>query len=639
MNILGMICAFLILTGVACIFCAFFRYKLGEGMAIATSLTILILYIAGKYSNTIWAIAIIVLAAIGGYALYILQYIHGQKTFRDSTVSLYYVLLLFLFVFSMIIVNGDHIQHIDELHQWAAAVKYMLKHNHLPVLADFTDPGQKRGTTVFYYFFQRIGGYNEGMMYATASLFIWIGFLLPFYDSTFSELKEVCCYIILVSLLVISLYQYSFKNLLVDLPLIAWSVGVAGWWMNKKDHRIIGNLVFLISGLAVVFTIKNMISILMVLTILLFIVVYHFMQSNSRHSNKRMALLVCGLAGAGGIFSFTVTNIIIKRAIQRPQTLPASLQSLLTSTGFSEEKVVKTLDEYIKFLWCGNLGGAQSDLRLSFVFAIVLFVALTILYAKASDKKYEGTAIIAYGLLVSFLYALALFCAFVFMFSEIESVRLISIQRYLGIIVAYLIMLVVLLLIKQSQSESGWTLKGALICLIIFLSLGCNEWAVTNNTVFNKEKVVGYEELEKAKLQIDLIQKSIKDNDKVYLVNQDGYPGGGEYALSSASYYLDRQVSSYLIEPWKFTPNGCYIHNSIPEGVYIQNLPDYLKQGEYTYLWIFATDEYLSQMLPNVLDCGEASIADGQLFRVIYSDQGEVEGVELEKLLYTMDSR
>jgi hypothetical protein len=71
----------------------------------------------------------------------------------------------------------------------------------------------------------------------------------------------------------------------------------------------------------------------------------------------------------------------------------------------------------------------------------------------------------------------------------------------------------------------------------------------------------------------------------------------------------------------------------------IQSLPSILQYGKYTYLWIYGTDDYLANTLPFILPGAEPILIDGQLYRILYSKDGAIEGVKLEKLLYKSDPR
>ena len=58
----------------------------------------------------------------------------------------------------------------------------------------------------------------------------------------------------------------------------------------------------------------------------------------------------------------------------------------------------------------------------------------------------------------------------------------------------------------------------------------------------------------------------------------------------------------------------------------IQNLPDLLTAGGYTYLWIYRSNNYLRDELPNALNYDGDSVEAG-LYKVVYED-GRVAGIQ-----------
>ena len=50
----------------------------------------------------------------------------------------------------------------------------------------------------------------------------------------------------------------------------------------------------------------------------------------------------------------------------------------------------------------------------------------------------------------------------------------------------------------------------------------------------------------------------------------------------------------------------------------LQELPNIWAQNGYTYLWVYETDEYLTEEMPNVILCDEMESAS--LYRIIYEN-------------------
>ena len=185
MNALMMIVAFLVLTGIALIYCDFIKMNLMEGMFMAALTVVILLHITTMIRVSFLGVFILVITAVAGYVLttglslgqLVLKKHNSVQRILNSGIGAY-VALAVIFLISMFVNYGDYIRNIDELHLWALVPKYMLEHGRLPIKAWRLD--QNLGTCYFNYFFQAIAGYNEGMMYASAALLHWIGFLLPF---------------------------------------------------------------------------------------------------------------------------------------------------------------------------------------------------------------------------------------------------------------------------------------------------------------------------------------------------------------------------------------------------------------------------------------------------------------------------
>lgn len=62
----------------------------------------------------------------------------------------------------------------------------------------------------------------------------------------------------------------------------------------------------------------------------------------------------------------------------------------------------------------------------------------------------------------------------------------------------------------------------------------------------------------------------------------------------------------------------------------IYDLPELLKNGGYTYLWIHTSDKYLESELPSVLECEE--VKSGYLYKIVYEEEYPVELEFVRKL-------
>ena len=169
------------------------------------------------------------------------------------------------------------IQHIDEWHLWAALVRYMQQKDRLPMGTDFiTESSQKYiASSLFITFFQLLGGYNEGNMYVASGLLTFTGMLLPFAGARKEEWKKILFYTMIVYLACFSMYLYATKNLYVDLPVIGWSGGMAGWWLSREKEK--KNLILIPAAVLVLHFTKMSSGLLMALYMTGFMAIHHFL--------------------------------------------------------------------------------------------------------------------------------------------------------------------------------------------------------------------------------------------------------------------------------------------------------------------------------------------------------------------------
>ena len=225
--------------------------------------------------------------------------------------------LLLLYMFWLVIYHNDLIQHVDEFHEWAAAVKYMLKHDKMPTGGDFIGGGDQYGfaSSAFLLFFQKITGYSEQNMYVASSLLTFIGILLPFSNYKKKDLKKIVIYVGIIYIALFSLYVYGTKSLYVDMPTAAWAGGLAGWWINRKPQKRKTNWLILLTGMVTLHFMKQSQGLLMALFVLLFVLTYTWMIEKERiytsHALQRLRistgilciLVIIGTAGVVGLVS------------------------------------------------------------------------------------------------------------------------------------------------------------------------------------------------------------------------------------------------------------------------------------------------------------------------------------------------
>lgn len=619
MNFVWMTLAFLVLTGVALVLCNTLKVNMGEGTLLSATFIVLSLFLGAKSGSFQYGMYVICIVAVMGYLLSVVQIVKRNKFETASLTSPYFILFVLLFAYSMIVFYNDFIQHVDEFHQWAAAVKYMLEKDQMPVWGEFIGEAHPyMATSLFHLFFQKFSGYNEQNMYVSAFLLMWIGFLLPFSGYERKDWKKAALYTFIIYIAIYSLYYYSHKNLYVDLPVAGWSGGLAGWWMNrtkKKTNVLIGG-----SGLAMICFFKPSAGLLMAVLVVLFMLVQKYLVEERIYVNSKNSkyLLIAGSAAAIlGVIVIAVVAWSIFNPEKASEIFSFVLGDKLAVVELSADKAKKTLAAFITAL-VGSPLNSRSSLRVVFLpFLFLLFVLLKVI-GDIFQKRQDSLVYMWYMAGMSVGFCAVVYVSFLFLFVYEESVKVAGVGRYLSICALYLLVIVLTLLLKKEEAKMiNVPSYIAMGLTIVFLS-GMNTNFITLSTALNKEKIPGYEDILSTRIQIEQILEIITETDKVYLIKQDD---SNEYVTNAALYYLENQVSNYLATPWKFTENGSIIRVQEGETPAITDFAQLLAQGGYTYVWIYASDNYLKNTLPEVMECDK--IKTRGFYRVV-NENGEI---------------
>lgn len=616
MNFVWMTLAILVLTGTALAFCKTIKVNMGEGVLLSASFIVLSLFLGAKCGSFAYGMYAVFAVAAVGYLLYGVQLLKRQQSAAELLSSPYFIIVVILFVYSMLAFYNDFIQHIDEYHQWAAAVKYMVEKDRMPISGDFIGAANAyMATPLFHLFFQKISGYNEQNMYVSAFLLMWIGFLLPFSGYERKDWKKAVLYILIIYVSIYSLYFYSHKNLYVDLPVAGWAGGLAGWWINRTKKK--SNLLVAGSGLTMIFFFKPSAGLLMAVFTVMFMLIQKFFIEERIYENSRNRkyLLAAGIAIAiAGVLVLTVVAWIVLNPEKTSELLGTGFGNWLALVELSVDKAKKTFVALVTAM-VGSPLNSRSSLRAIFLpFLFLLFVLLKAI-GDIYHKKQDSLIYMLYMAVMSVGYCAVVYGSFLFLFVYEESIKAAGIGRYLSICVLFLLVIVLTLLLNKERTK--WTRVPAYIALgliTVFLS-GMNTSFISLSTALNKEKVPGYEDIVNVRTQIAQIQEMITEGDKVYLINQND---SGEYVTNAALYYMEQQVSNYLLTPWKFTETGSIIRVQEGETPSIADFPQLLAQDGYTYVWVYSADKYLKSALPEVMECGK--IKTRGFYRVVNKD-------------------
>ena len=674
MYFVEMLFAFFVLCGVVLCFYSVLRISTGEGMLLAVSLIALLFWISSSMTGTfVWGLYGIFTVSAVGFLLCLVQAVRQKyilktaEVKREAILSPVFICLFFLYLFWLVVLYHDFIQHIDELHQWAAAVKYMLTRDRMPLGSDFIggEGHYAFATSLFHLFFQKFTGYNEQTMYVSSSLLMWIGFLLPFSGCERKDWKKIAVYTGIMYIALFTLYSQGSKSLYVDLPTAAWAGGLAGWWMNRRkkkaDYLIAG------SGLIMLHFFKPSAGLLMAVFVLIFMLLYTFFAERSdldsetikrkmTYSAAAVSILViigsAGLLGAAASIrpyepeteaaeeagdSGNTVNPQEEAAAAQGQRwqiagvkLPDRVSDIINIVELSREKIRKTTGAFLTKSF-GDPLAPRSNWDVGFVPFLFLILILLKAGGVINGQRGKGTFYVLYGIFVGLAYSAALFFSYLFMFAYELSIDLRSSRRYFSIRCISLFVLALTVLLQNERKEKETIRRYILAATALFFVFGINDKFIPNVTALDKENTAGYNKLNNTQKQIKKISSVIGENDRVYYICQyDGEDlSGAELFNASALYYMEPQISNYLREPWKFTEDGCNIRLEEYD-MSLSDLPALLAQGGYTYLWILRSDDYLEQSLPSVLECED--VGGKNLYKIEYID-GVAAGLELVKEL------
>lgn len=679
MYFVQMIIAFLVLLGIGLFWMSLLNVNVGESMLLSTVSVIVLLFFSsftGTFSYGFYVICMVSLLGVSIYLIKEIKRIHVTASGQIKKKQVFtpaFLGVACIFFISLIILHNDFIQHIDELHHWAAAVKYMLTRDQMPTGADFLGGAGNYAfaTSLFHLFFQKFTGYSEQAMYVSATLLMWIGFLLPFSGYKKEDWKKIAVYIGIVFIALFTLYSQGSKSLYVDLPVASWAGGLAGWWTNrskeKRDYFVAG------SGLVMLHFFKASAGLLMALFVIFFMVLYTFAVEQRRLDNAQMMkkikrgllllyiLVFSGSIGVIGIAASikpyapeivsvqdTSAELVESTLTSDVQTqqwaiagikLPDQMSDMINIVKLSRTKIKKTMGAFLTKSF-GDPLAPRSNWALPFVPCMFIILILLRFSCGLNGSWDRGFLYILYGGFVALAYSATLFFSYLFMFAYELSIELRSSRRYFSVCCIFLFVLVMTELLRNADKREGRieNVKSkekmrhcVLIAMAFFFLLGLNEKFIPNVTALDKENTAGYKKLNATKKQIDKIDNIIKEDDKVYYICQYSGDelGGAELFNASALYYLEPRVSNYLAEPWKFKENGSNIRLEEYD-ISLESLPDLLTQGKYTYLWVWKSDKYLEQTLPKVMDCKD--VEGRTLYKVEYLD-GYAVGLELVKKL------
>ena len=517
-----MIIAFLLLTGSALLYVNLLKMNIGEGMVMSASTLIALVLISGRFLGRIspGRYLFIVLGLIGiGLTIFRLV----RKTFDLSLLaSLYWPMLAAIFLLGIILFTGDIIQYIDEFHMWAAAPKYMLEYNKLPIYNDFIgDTIHNIGTSAFHYYFQSFTGFNEGMLYASGFLLFWIGYLLPISNLGGKYWKEAIIYVVILYFSMFSLYSYGSKNIMVDLPVAGWAGGLAGWSLRRKRKK--QNLLLFAAVFIMVYSFKGWAG--PVLSIFVTgLVLFDIFVDRRKNAGQLVRMLTGFLCAALALISFGIVSFF--RSLLRHELKDVLFGPFLVKIAgdkYSLDKVQKTVADFLIRITGRGLAETKSYLKISFITGILLCLLIIYISGHIYERRKESRLYIIYFLNCAVIYAAVVLFGYVFRISYHEAIRTSGGARYLSIFVMFLfIFSLSMLFFTAKRPKDGKRIPYLVgLFLVPIFVYGIQYNFLTDNTAWNKKQLRKYQTIAEQRDQVDMIRDTIGTEDKVYFLNQE----------------------------------------------------------------------------------------------------------------------
>ena len=503
------------------------------------------------------------------------------------------------------------------------------------------------------------------MMYSAVSLLSWIGILLPVSNNKKNNsFSLVLIYIIIMFFSIPILYVHGFKSVYVDVPTAGWFGGLAGWVL-KREKRLY-NLPFIGIVICMGYAFKDNIG----LTLGVFFIVFFSIRllavehKNEDHINEHILRILLMLI-LGITILLAIGFVYLLENYDLTKLLPEFFKQKLLMTSYSFETIKDTVRALMNMVIGKSLGASVNKLKISFMTITFISFVLLYIYGFVSNRMHEASIYIVYGMISSIIYILLTLYVYVFGMSDVYAKRAWASHRYLAIFAIYYFILVISVFLFSSEySDKGKRIIIITSCsLLLFFIYGIRSGNIVNYSGYISKINQNDLNIQEQKEQALMIQEVIGKEQKVYFLNQKS-DRFDEYGMNPAFYYMGNQINHVWSSIWKYTKNGAVIEYYIFNYNKLTDFPNVLTSGNYSYLWIYKTDDYLNNMLPAVLpikgknqeDMAEknidnnkavsgidennpADIMDGQLYKIIYDNQGLASGLQLEKNLVLSNNR
>lgn len=608
---------FVILLNVSLSMAIYFKKRIEETLFLSIVGIILILFLSGIIVNFNIGYYFILFLNIPLMFYNIKSICKNRSIIKENLLTPSLLLLALSLIFLGWLNHGREFVVWDEFSHWALVVKNMFYFNDFGLGENSTVLAKSylSGTSIFQYFCLKLNGvYNESILYFGQNLIV-LSFILPI----FKKIKKLNSITLWLSYLMIVLiptifYPYFYSSLYVDGILgIAFAYSIYSYYSNYDNALDKFNVVNLSASLMMLIFIKDFGIVLSLITA--FIVLIDNVAIRNKFSlkclwNKGKVIL---LAYIPAILVKVLWLLKLKSFVSSSSNSEGGMISHIINL-FNEGLVgykSTVFGSFIKALFFKELS-SSTVLKISFAVGVCIFILLSYLLVHDMKKSSAKTSNIFSSISVvvgAIGYASLILIAYLTIFSDYESLRLASYERYIGTyILGMLIIILALLINKYSVNIKKNNIFIILsIGMLLFLT---NYNVIINSTIYARADVATTRRIRKPYKKFkNITDKYLKEDDLLYFIstNDNG---------------IDFYISRYELTPKKMNlAYGWSIGNPYDENDIwtIQKSKDQWKEEllqSYDYVYLFDIDEQFIENYKTLFK-NKNDIVDNSLFKVV----------------------
>lgn len=605
-----LICAALVCMAIG--YSGLLKKRFAVMMPLSVFSSILILYIFGllgrmKLGTVVFLGAAFILFLLGVTKSLVRR---EMKAFSENVLNFGLVFFLAALVLIYYMTDGRLLSRFDEFTHWGLTVKnYMIFDGFANIAGSTTHgAGYQPGISLFCYLFTSLRDQvNECDMLKGIDVFV-VALLLPIFRRI--SWKRVVIGIFLIPFVICLPWLFStsiipYNNLYIDCAMsVTFAFLLYHYFtnvQNKATYFILG------MGSAVMILIRpgSEAFALMVL-IMIVIDILFFRRTEFRALCKR------------GGWVLPVFYVLISAASWLSWRLFTSANQMMQVFDYIDpagqtEAASETITE--SFLAAMKSVPEHAQIRVSYIIWLIIFAVLAFFVVLLTKGARERVRSIVFSVLVLagyVLYAGALLYMYTHLFTEYEGKTLASLERYMATFLLGALIFFLYMIIERIFERFGG-FGNVLILIPIVLILVFTPWTRVAQDMFAPkdtiketiEKRADYYKLEEFADTLDF------EKDRVYFIAQNS--NGYEYQVA---YYLATPVSLSYDYSMGWSLGYPYSDKDVwTLDMSVQEVEDALKNGGYTYVYIYDADRQLRSRYGDLFEY-ETAISDNSAFKV-----------------------